>query len=253
MATHFHEIRITPKQLLKKRRCLHPEEELPKLLHYCHQLFRKIAAFYECERYILCWETLNKYGEDLIPLGKEHFHFRFETGYAKKKSATQKWIKENAKFTLAKTGVECHAIMCYPEINEVDWWGYCCKENPILTVSAGWTQIEFEKMTIAAKAIRVRSIAANLAHRAKSQTKKTLYSKIKVYLDQWFKAFTQTQELQFYLLPHQSIFEKILEYYIANNIELNPQSMSSKCYRYMLECKHITPSEYYNICIKHNA
>lgn len=254
MMSHFFEIRITPKQIIKllKEKVQTFDKNgngynadaianvipLATLHHRIKLLFKKVADKYECERYVTCFEKLStRDGSDLSLVDKEHFHFRFETLEKVKKDTLQSWVKRNADFQLSATGNCCYAIIAFDVENDDDWWQYPFKECYLPTLTKGFTGAQIMKFKIAGAAIHKRAIATNKKRALLKNLKKTLFIKIAQFLE----------DLPTPVVKKQEIFLKILEYYLKNDIELNPTSMMAKVDRYRLFKKIITPRDYYHI------
>lgn len=238
--SHYFEIRITPKQLLKKYSGLEnsPILEISKLHYKVKSLFKKVAAKYACEQYVCCYEKLStRDGSDLSKVDKEHFHFRFCTLENTKKDTLQSWVKRNADFKLSGMGNECYAILAFTVQSDDDWWQYPFKENYLPSLTKGFSPKEITKFKIASAAIHKRAIATSIKRALLKARKKTLFDRIYNYLE--------TLPEGEVVATHKSIFIKILQYYLKENIELNPQSICAKTDRYRLLKGFISQDNYY--------
>lgn len=248
-SVHF-EMRISPKQLLKKWDIsgskLPPGTNtlaLRELKIKIILLFKKIVRQYACERYVCCLEKLStRDGSDLSLIDKQHYHFRFETAEPKKISAIQKWIKSNASFTLAKTGNCCFCIKAYPDIDDDDrWWRYPFKENYLKGLTHGFSKTEIANYVLLAADEHKRAIKANQERAAIKLRRNTLYDRIAKYLDKTFIIDASTDGFSS-MMP---IWILILEYYLKEGVEINPISITAKTRRYQLEKKIISNILYF--------
>lgn len=191
-----------------------------------NDIFRKMILLYNIKNYALCFEILDKYLEPTLP----HWHLNFIA--VAKKTTIQEWLNKRGIKTNAMYALSSYSL---PD-NVTRWWRYTMKEN--LLESNLDASFNINNMTLIAKDERKRASIFNIAKRASKEERSTLYQKIEVLLKK-----------KHVMNPH-AVFKFILNYYLENNMSVNPNTIKGYTHLYLLK-EGIIPiddyvTQYYN-------
>lgn len=178
----------------------------------------------------MCFEKKNKYGEDTHP----HFHFNFET-YASKE-AIQSWVRRYPTFTIK--GNKMYSLTRHAEPDDYErWYRYCCKERVLRKGhTAGFSDVEIERMILLAKDERARAVAYNQKKKEARNKKDTLFHRYSQIIT---KSKVDTD--------YKSIWIAFLQCYKDEDRAVNPQTIRGYTYLYQLKEHVITDEEFFYI------
>lgn len=190
-------------------------------------IFKCLAKTYDLEKYILCFEKKNKYGEPTHP----HFHFNFETDASKE--AIQAWIRRWPSFKIK--GNKMYSVSRFAEPRDYDrWYRYCCKEWVLEKHTKGFSKPELEKMKLLAKDERARAIEYNIKKRDDRHKKDTLFNR-----------YSKTIRDNLKKSDYKSIWIAFLQCYKADDRAINPLTLKGYTYLYQLKEGFITDEDFF--------
>ncbi len=191
--------------------------------------FSCLAKTYDLDKYALCYEKKNKYGEDTYP----HFHFNFET-YASKE-AIQAWVRRYPTFKIA--GNKMYAVSRHPEPKDYDrWYRYCFKERILREHCAGFSEDEMDELELLAKDERARAVEYNCQKRERGKAKDTLFQR-------YSKIIREAKTKKDY----KSIWLALLQCYKDEDRTINPQTIKGYSYLYQLKEGFITDDAFFHL------
>lgn len=191
-------------------------------------IFSKLISNYKLSIFGSCFEHKNKYLESCRP----HWHFSFISD--EKKETIQHYL--NVKFGLK--GNEMYALSSYRDVNPARFWRYLMKESDLVLSSLPLSDLNYSiaELTMLSREERLHASLYWIQKRERLQKKFSLFEKLMIYLD-------KNKKLQAYC-SGQFVFSSIVEYYIKNDLNINPRTISGYTDLYLLKKRIISVSDY---------
>lgn len=191
-------------------------------------IFSKLIDVYKLIYFGSVYEVKNKYLEPCKP----HWHFSFISDG--KKETIQHYLTTH--FHLK--GNEMYALSEWKSVDEHRFWRYLMKESELVLSSLPWLRLNYniQELTLLSREERLHASKYWIEKRERSEKKLSLFDKLMTYLD-------KNKKLQAYC-SGSNVFSSILRYYIKNDLNVNPRTISGYTDLYLLKKGIIPVSDY---------